>query len=91
MKARILFCYCLLSLLACGGGTNPTNQLPEETATNNWSHDLEQMKQDTLDQACDDEMRSTHKRLIENQSRHLNPEEMINYMQKMQAKTRCRE
>jgi len=68
----LILLYFLLSLFACSI-TKPTNQLPEETAMNNWSSSLKEMKKETLDQACDDEMRLFYEKEIERQSKHLNP------------------
>jgi len=84
----LIFLFFIFFLFACSP-TNPTNQLPEETAMNNWSSSLEEMKQETLDQACDSEMRLFYEKEIERQSKHLNPAQLEKSMENMQEQIVC--
>lgn len=94
MNSRIsrvfLFCFWL-SLSACGNSVeNPTNQEPNKTAVNNWSSSLDQIKKETLDKACDDQMRAFYKDEIERQSKHLNPAQLEKSMENMQEDMVCK-
>ena len=91
MISRVfLFCFWL-SLSGCGDTVkNPTNQEPNKTAVNNWSSSLDQIKKDTLDKACDDQMRAYYTDEIERQSKHLNPAQLEKSMKNMQEDMSCK-
>ena len=90
MNRILLFCF-LLSIVGCSGTvSNPTNQDPKTTATNNWTSSLERIKQETLDKACDDQMRLFYKNEIERQSKYLNPAQLEKSMINMQEDMVCR-
>ena len=85
-----LFCFWLL-LSGCSGAVrNPTNQEPNKTAINNWSSSLDQMKEETLDKACDDQLRAFYKDEIERQSKYLNPAQLEKSMENMQEDMVCK-
>ena len=69
---------------------NPTNQEPNKTAVNNWSSSLDQIKKETLDKACDDQMRAYYKDEIERQSKHLNPTQLEKSMKNIQEDMSCK-
>ena len=88
---RVLYLYFLLSLSGCGNTVkNPTNQEPNKTAVNNWSSSLDQIKQETLDKACDDQMRVYYKGVIERQSKHLNSTQLEKSLKNMQEDMVCK-
>ena len=91
MISRVfLFCFWL-SLSGCGNTVrNPTNQEPNKTAMNNWSSSLNQIKKETLDKACDDQMRTFYKDEIERQSKYLNPAQLEKSMKNMQEDMACK-
>ena len=90
MNRILLFCF-LLSIVGCSGTvSNPTNQDPKTTAINNWTSSLERVKQETLDKACDDQMRLFYKDEIERQSKYLNPAQLEKSMINMQEDMVCR-
>ena len=88
---RVLYLYFCLSLSGCGNIVeNPTNQEPSKTAVNNWSSLLDQIKQETLDKTCDDQMLAYYKDEIERQSKHLNPVQLEKSMKNMQEDMVCK-
>ena len=91
MRSRVfLFCFWLL-LSGCNGTVrNPTNQDPNRTAVNNWNSSLEQIKNKTLDKACDNQMRAYYKGEIERQSKYLNPAQLEKSMKNMQEDMVCK-
>ena len=91
MIRRVLYLYFWLSLSGCGNIVeNPTNQEPSKTALNNWSFSLDQIKKETLDKACDNQMYAYYKDEIERQSKHLNPAQLEKSMKNMQEDMVCK-
>ena len=88
ISRAFLFCFWLF-LSGCGV-KNPTNQASNRTAVNNWSSSLEQIKKETLDKACDNQMRAFYKDEIERQSKHLNPAQLEKSMENMQEDMVCK-
>ena len=88
ISRAFLFCFWL-SLSGCGV-KNPTNQDPNRTAVNNWNSSLEQIKNETLDKACDNQMRAFYKDEIERQSKYLNPAQLEKSMENMQEDMVCK-
>ena len=87
----VLYLYFLLSLSGCSNTVeNPTNQESNKTAVNNWSSSLDQIKKDTLDKACDDQMRSYYEAEIKRQSKHLNPAQIEKSLKNMQEDMVCK-
>ena len=70
-------------------GEIPINKDPNTLAINNTDSSYKELKKETLDKACNDQMRSFYEREIERQSRHLTSEQLKKSISNMKKDIKC--